>query len=129
MMSGEYPKKYVIDKKVNKLLNRKQQDIEHICTYLEKPEIYKLVGDKCRSKKQRAVDDFLFIIMDTITGIFDGINLLKDYSKTFYLVYSENQYFIVIISNNEIEIDKLPDELVNNHFIYKNYEYHNLGKI
>ncbi len=92
-------------------------------------KIYKLQAERKRTKKQRFLDEFLFIFTDAPAGIFETKNFLSDASREFYLVQHDLHYYLAAVSGDKIESQSIDESIVADEFECGGWKFKNKGLI
>ena len=75
-------------------------------------KIYKLKAERKRTKKQRFLDEFLFVFTDAPLGIFEGKNALSDAGRSFYLVQHDLHYYLAVVSGDNVESQSIDESII-----------------
>lgn len=128
-MNKEYPQTHTIDLEQYRGTSTQEKHRTILSELFNGCDIYRLKFAKLRTKKQRIIDNFLFYVLDTVCGIFEGVNIIRGINRQAYIVYLNHAFYLAVFNNNQLEIEQLPESLVADEFVYKDYKYYNLGKI
>jgi len=92
-------------------------------------KIYKLEAERKRTKKQRLLDEFLFIFTDVPSGIFEAKNFLSDVGREFYLIQHDIHYYLAAVSGDKIESQLIEATIVEDEFECGGWKFKNKGLI
>lgn len=92
-------------------------------------KIYKLKAERKRTKKQKFLDDFLFIFTDAPAGIFESKNFLSDAGRQFYLIQHDLHYYLAAVSGETVESQTIDESIVADEFECGGWKFINKGLI
>lgn len=92
-------------------------------------KIYKLKAERKRTKKQRFLDEFLFVFTDAPLGIFEGKNALSDAGRSFYLVQHDLHYYLAAVSGDNVESQSIDESVISDEFECGGWKFTNQGLI
>ena len=92
-------------------------------------KIYKLKAERKRTKKQRFLDEFLFIFTDAPLGIFETKNSLSDAGRSFYLVQHDLLYYLAAVSGETVESQPIDESIISDEFECGGWKFTNQGLI
>jgi len=92
-------------------------------------KIYKLKAERKRTKKQKFLDEFLFVFTDAPLGIFEGKNALSDVGRSFYLVQHDLHYYLAAVSGDNVESQSIDESVISDEFECGGWKFTNQGLI
>ena len=92
-------------------------------------KIYRLSAERKRTKKQKLIDNFLFIFTDAPAGVFEAKNFLSDAGREFYLVQHDLHYYLAAVSGEQVESQQIEDSIVADEFECGGWKFTNKGLI
>ena len=92
-------------------------------------KIYKLKAERKRTKKQKFLDEFLFVFTDAPVGIFEGKNALSDAGRSLYLVQHDLHYYLAAVSGETVESQSIDESIIADEFECGGWKFTNQGLI
>jgi len=86
-------------------------------------KIYPLLGKLKLRKSEKIIDNLLGFVCDAPFGIPDVINSAKNLDKAFYLVYHDEKQFLVTITDDSIEMQRLTEMITTGKFEIGDWEF------
>lgn len=91
--------------------NKRQKKDSIVFEKFKNSEIHPLLAKKKLVKSEKIIDNLLGFCTDTIFGVPDIINKLKNADKQFYLVEQDKKCFLVMVTDEFIETRRLDDSI------------------